>query len=93
MGPGLIPAPMFFLQEQCPTYHIVGDTVKFLELYKNKPFFLYYSFPDVHFPQVMPEIYYSVCNPQDVIVEARDIDFQGILSGVLLNLRSMAGRV
>ncbi len=73
---GLIPGPMPFPQEQCPTYRIAEDGIQFLEQNKEKPFMLYFSFGDPHWPTVVPEPYYSMYNPKDVIMPHADYDWK-----------------
>ena len=73
---GLIPGPMPFPQEQCPTYRIAEDGIQFLEQNKEKPFMFYFSFGDPHWPTVVPEPYYSMYNPKDVIMPHADYDWK-----------------
>jgi arylsulfatase A-like enzyme len=50
--------------------------MNFLEKYKEDPFFLYFSFGDPHWPTVVPEPYYSMYDPQDVIMKHADFDWK-----------------
>ena len=74
---GLVPGPMPFRQEQCPTYRIAEDGIQFLEQNKEKPFMLYFSFGDPHWPTVVPEPYYSMYNPKDVTMAHPEFDWKG----------------
>ncbi len=74
---GLVPGPVPFPEEQCPTYRIAEDGIRFLEENRDKPFLLYYSFGDPHWPTVVPEPYYSMYDPAEVMMEAGDFDWEG----------------
>lgn len=74
---GLIEGPMPFKKEECMTHRIAEDGVRFLRENADgdKPFFLHYSFPDPHWPNVVPEPYYSMYDPSKIKFEGMDIDW------------------
>lgn len=72
---GLIDGAMPFPEEQCPTYRIAEDAIKFVDQCNDDPFFLYYSFPDPHWPNIVPEPYYSMIDPEQLELEASDINW------------------
>jgi len=74
---GLIPGPMPFPKEQCPAYRVGEDGVRFVEEHKDNRFFMYYSFADPHWPQVVPEPYYSMYDPDEMNLEAYPMDWDG----------------
>lgn len=74
---GLIPGPMPFAAEKCPTYRIAEDGIKFVEDNKDKPFVLHYAFGDPHWPTVVPDPYYSMYDPEDMELEAFPIEWKG----------------
>lgn len=76
LSEGLIDGPLPFKEEECITYRIAEDGIRFLEENKDKPFFLHYSFPDPHWPNVVPEPYYSMYNPDSCSLEGTDINWQ-----------------
>ena len=71
---GLVPGPMPFGEEQCPTWRVAEDTCRFLEKSKDSPFFMQVNFPDPHWPNVTPEPYYSMFDPDDTELEAWPVD-------------------
>lgn len=75
LGEGLIEGPMPFKVEETMTYRIAEDGITFLEKYKDETFMLHYSFPDPHWPNVVPDPYYSMYNPDDMVVEGMDINW------------------
>lgn len=72
---GLIEEAEPFAEEECMTYRIAEDANKFIEENKGNPFFLYYSFPDPHWPTVVCEPYYSMYNPDKIELEALELDW------------------
>jgi len=75
---GLIDGPAPFPEDQWVNQRIADDGVRFVETHKARPFFLYYSFPDPHWPNVACEPYYSMyqnAGPENL--EALDIDWNG----------------
>ncbi len=75
LSEGLIEGPMPFEEEEAMTYRIAEDGLRFLEENQDKPFFLHYSFPDPHWPNVVTEPYYSMYNPDSLELEGLDIDW------------------
>jgi len=75
LSEGLIEGPMPFKEEEAMTYRIAEDGIRFLEENKDRPFFLHYSFPDPHWPNVVTEPYYSMYNPDSITLEGLDIDW------------------
>jgi arylsulfatase A-like enzyme len=75
LSEGLIEGPMPFEEEEAMTYRIAEDGINFLETYKDDKFFLHYSFPDPHWPNVVPEPYYSMYNPDSLELEAMDVNW------------------
>lgn len=72
---GLIEDPEPFSEEHCITHRIVEDAVNLLKENSRKPFLLYCSFPDPHFPNVVCEPYYSMYPPESIPdFPARDIE-------------------
>jgi arylsulfatase len=69
---GIIPGPMPFSAAECPTQRIADDACAFITANREKPFFLYYSFPDPHWPNVAPEPWYSRIDPASLELEAAD---------------------
>jgi arylsulfatase len=76
LGEGLIEGPMPFTEEEGMTYRIAEDGIKFLDKYKDSTFFLHYSFPDPHWPNVVPEPYFSMYDPDKLELEGLDINWQ-----------------
>ncbi len=74
---GLVEGPMPFKKEDCPAYRVAQDGIKFVELNKNKHFFLYLSFGDPHWPTVAPEPYYSMYNPDSLELPQENFDWSG----------------
>ena len=74
---GLVDGPMPFKKEDCPAYRIGDDGVKFLEENKDKPFFLHFSFGDPHWPTVAPEPFYSMYNPDSLVLPEENFDWKG----------------
>lgn len=75
---GLIPGPMPFREEECPTYRIGDDAVNFLEQQSaDKPFCLLTMFGDPHWPNVAPEPYYSMYYLDEIQLEADPMDWEG----------------
>lgn len=74
---GLVETPLPFAEEDCPTWRIAADAIRFIGENGKRPFFLHCSFPDPHFPQTTCEPYYSMYSPDDVQLEAADIDWAG----------------
>lgn len=60
---GLIPGPMPFDEKECPSWRVGEDACNFIEQDSEQPFFLQVSFPDPHWPNVAPEPYYSMVDP------------------------------
>lgn len=75
LSEGLIEGPMPFEEEETMTYRIAEDGIRFLEKYKDSTFMLFYSFPDPHWPNVVPEPYYSMYNPDNLNLEGINIDW------------------
>jgi arylsulfatase len=75
LSEGLIEGPMPFKEEEAMTYRIAEDGIRFLEEHKDQPFFLHYSFPDPHWPNVVPEPYYSMYDPDGLELEGMNIDW------------------
>lgn len=75
LGEGLIDGPLPFTEEECMTYRIAEDGLAFLEQFKDTTFFLHYSFPDPHWPNVVPEPYYSMYNPDSIELSGLDINW------------------
>lgn len=75
LSEGLIEGPMPFEEEEAMTYRIAEDGIRFVEEYKDQPFMLFYSFPDPHWPNVVPEPYYSMYDPGNLELEGLDIDW------------------
>jgi arylsulfatase A-like enzyme len=71
---GLIPGPMPFSAAECPTQRIADDACAFVTQHREKPFFLYYSFPDPHWPNVAPEPWYSHVDPAALAGELEAAD-------------------
>lgn len=72
---GLIETPLPFAENNCPTWRISEDAIRFVNDNGNRPFFLHCSFPDPHFPNTVCEPYYSMYSPDKVQLEATDIDW------------------
>ncbi len=72
---GLVQEPEPFAEEYCISHRIAEDGIRFVEENRDNPFFLYFSFPDPHWPNVVCEPYYSMYNPEDIKLEALDIDW------------------
>jgi choline-sulfatase len=74
---GLIDGPMPFEKEECMTHRIAEDGIRFLREHASgdQPFFLHYSFPDPHWPNVVPEPYYSMYDPADVRLDGLEMDW------------------
>ncbi len=75
LGEGLIEGPLPFAKEEAMTYRIAEDGIRFLEKYKDQKFFLKYSFPDPHWPNVVPEPYYSMYDPDSMKLDGMDINW------------------
>jgi arylsulfatase A-like enzyme len=76
LGEGLIEGPLPFPAAQCPSARITDDAIAFTRKQRQQPFFLYYSFPDPHWPNVAPEPYYSRCAGVRLPpLEAEHVDF------------------
>jgi len=75
LSEGLIDGPMPFSEEECMTYRIAEDGIAFLEKYKDQKFFLHYSFPDPHWPNVVPDPYYSMYDPDSIELDGLNIDW------------------
>ena len=75
---GLIEGPLPFKKEECMTHRIAEDGIRFLRenAKSEKPFFLKYSFPDPHWPNVVPKPYYSMYDPADMTLEGADVDWE-----------------
>lgn len=74
---GLIDEAEPFPEEWCMNHRIADDAISYLELKKNEPFFLYYSFPDPHWPTVVCEPYHSMVDSTSIHeVECMDIDWE-----------------
>jgi len=74
---GLIDGPYPFKPEECMTHRIAEDGIRFLRQYADseKPFLLHYSFPDPHWPNIVPEPYYSMYDPEKIELDGLDIDW------------------
>lgn len=72
---GLIDTPLPFPEEHCPTWRIARDAIDFVDENRAKPFFLYCSFPEPHFPNTVCEPYYSMYSPDQVQLEGTGIDW------------------
>ena len=75
LSEGLIKGPLPFKEEECITYRIAEDGIRFLEMNKNKPFMLHFSLPDPHWPNVVPEPYYSMYDPEKLELEGMNINW------------------
>jgi arylsulfatase A-like enzyme len=76
MQEGLIEDPEPFAEKECISSRIADDAINFLDQYQEDPFFLYFSFPDPHWPHLVCEPYFSMYNPDDVQdVEAMELDW------------------
>lgn len=76
--PGLLEGPMPFAEADCPTHRIAEDGLRFIEQYRDDPFFLFLSFPDPHFPHIVCEPYYSMYRPEEAALEGTDVDWSGL---------------
>lgn len=74
---GLIEGPLPFPKEACMTHRIAEDGIRFLRMYadSDRPFMLHYSFPDPHWPNVVPDPYYSMYDPEKIELDGMDIDW------------------
>lgn len=73
---GLIAGPAPFDEKDWMSSRIADDGIRFLEGCGRQPFFLYFSFPDPHWPNVVCEPYYSMYPPEAVEeLEALDVDW------------------
>lgn len=74
---GLIEGPLPFGEKECMTHRIAEDGIRFLHTYAkgDRPFFLHYSFPDPHWPNVVPEPYYSMYDPEKIELDGLDMDW------------------
>ena len=75
-GEGLIDGPAPFAEEHWIDNRIAEDGIRFVENCGRHPFFLYFSFPGPHWPNVVCEPYYSMFPPEGIgDLEACDIDW------------------
>ncbi len=75
---GLIEGPDPFPPEACVTHRIVDDAIDFIDRQGDDPFFLYLSFPDPHFPNIVCEPYHSMYDPATFPpLPGADIDWEG----------------
>jgi len=76
---GLIEGAMPFEIEDCPRSRIAEDGVAFVKakVEENSPFFLHYSFPDPHWPNVVFEPYYSMYDPSEIELPAWEHEWEG----------------
>ncbi len=74
---GLVEGPIPFKKEDCPAYRTADDGIKFLEDFNGRPFFLYFSFGDPHWPTIAPEPYYSMYNPDSLELPEEDFNWVG----------------
>ncbi len=75
---GLIDGPVPFDESEWINQRIADDGIRFLESNTENPFFLYYSFPDPHWPNVVCEPYYSMYDgvgPEDL--EVMEMNWEG----------------
>jgi choline-sulfatase len=72
---GLIEGAMPFPREDCMTWRNAEDSCRFIDRNSDAPFFLHVSFPDPHWPNVAPEPYYSMYDPDSLTIECGDIDW------------------
>jgi len=63
---GLVEGPMPFPEESCPSWRVGEDVCRFLDETKEDPFYMQVSFPDPHWPNVTPEPYYSLVDPEEL---------------------------
>ncbi len=63
---GLFTEPEPFPENNCPTMRIAQDAERFLDSCRDNPFFLYYSFPDPHWPNTVCEPYFSMYDDADL---------------------------
>ncbi|MFS0726690.1 sulfatase [Paenibacillus sp. 1P07SE] len=62
-----------FHETLCQTHRIAEDAIRFMKACGEQPFFLYCSFPDPHWPNVVCEPYHSMYAP-DLIEELDGLD-------------------
>jgi arylsulfatase A-like enzyme len=74
---GLVETAMPFPERHCPTWRIAEDAGRFIGEQGHRPFFLHCSFPDPHFPNAVCEPYHSMYAPEQLELEAADIDWSG----------------
>jgi arylsulfatase A-like enzyme len=74
---GLVEVALPFAETACPTWRIAEDAMHFVAENEHRPFFLHCSFPDPHFPNTVCEPYYSMYSPEDVELEAAEMDWSG----------------
>ncbi len=75
---GLVEGPMPFAEELCPSWRVGEDVCTFLKETQEQPFYLQVSFPDPHWPNVTPEPYYSMIDPESLPdLEAWPLDMGG----------------
>lgn len=74
---GLIDGPFPFKPEECMTHRIAQDGIRFLQenADSDRPFFLHFSFPDPHWPNVVPEPYYSMYAPETIPIDGQNMDW------------------
>ncbi len=75
LGEGLIEGPLPFEEKDNMTYRIAEDGMAFLDKYKDTTFFLHYSFPDPHWPNVVPDPYYSMYDIDSIELEGLNINW------------------
>jgi len=73
---GLINESAPFKPEEWMTYRLTSDAIDFIDQNRDDQFFLHMAFPGPHFPQMIPEPYYSMYKTGDIPdLEAKDIDW------------------
>lgn len=74
---GLLDIPAPFPEEQFHTLRIAEDSIRYVDECGDQPFFLHCSFPDPHFPNVVPEPWFSMYGPAEMALEGCEIDWSG----------------
>lgn len=73
---GLLDGPAPFPEEDWINNRIAQDGIRFVDECRKQPFFLYFSFPDPHWPNIACEPYSSMYDVEDIEdMEALEIDW------------------
>ncbi len=73
---GLIEEPAPFKPEKWITSRLTSDAIEFVDEYRDSTFFLHLSYPGPHWPQIVPEPYYSMYKTSDIPdLEGKNIDW------------------